>query len=216
MIAFGLRSTAKRTRRIQVHSPELRGVKSEWMTSGEDPSLSPTIFLVEQPAGMVLPAHCHRNNQFQLVVAGTGKIGPNKLGPVTIHYAGAYTAYGPLAAGPDGLKYFIIRSVHESGMQVVAETAQAAWPKGPRSHATSKRFAVLSDDALAQVTHLHTTIDRRRQWYAGRRLYHFARLRIESPPLRRIGGHLHRRTCWFGGGRDRDVSRVGKRVFIVR
>lgn len=156
MIAMGIRSTAERTRRIQVHSPELHGIKSEWMISDEDPSLSPTIFLVEQPAGMVLPAHFHRNNQFQLVVAGTGKIGPTKLEPVTIHYAGAYTAYGPLLAGPEGLKYFTIRPVHESGMQVVAETPQHAWPKGPRCHATSKQVAVLSDHELAQVTRLLT------------------------------------------------------------
>lgn len=156
MIAYGLRSTAERTRRVQVHSPELHGIKSEWMTSSDDPSLSPTIFLVEQPAGMVLPAHFHRNNQFQLVVAGAGKIGPKKLEPVTIHYAGAYTAYGPLAAGPDGLKYFTIRPIQESGMQVVAETPQAEWPQGPRSHATSKQVAVLSDHELAQVTQLDT------------------------------------------------------------
>ena len=154
MIAMGLRSTAERTRRVQAHSPELHGIKSEWMISGEDPSLSPTIFLVEQPAGMVVPAHFHRNNQFQLVVAGSGKIGPTKLEPVTIHYAGAYTAYGPLAAGPEGLKYFTIRPVHETGLQLVSETRQTAWPKGPRSHATSKQVAVLSDDELARVTHL--------------------------------------------------------------
>lgn len=157
MIAMGLRSTAERTRRVQVHSPELHGIKSEWMISSEDPSLSPTIFLVEQSAGMVLPAHFHRNNQFQLIVAGTGKIGPMKLKPVTIHYAGAYTAYGPLAAGPNGLKYFTIRPVHESGMQIVAETPKGEWPRGPRSHATSKKVAILSEAALAQVSELQTT-----------------------------------------------------------
>ena len=95
MIRLGLRATADRTRRVQVHSPELHGVKAEWMVSDADPLLSPTVFLVEQPAGMVLPAHFHRNNQFQLVVAGSGKIGPTRLEPVTIHYAGACTAYGP-------------------------------------------------------------------------------------------------------------------------
>jgi len=157
MIALGTRSTADRTRRIQVHSPELHGVKSEWMISDADPVLSPTVFLVEQPAGMVLPAHFHRNNQFQLIVGGAGKIGPAKLQPVTIHYAGANTAYGPLAAGPDGLMYFTIRPVLESGLNIVAETPNADWPAGPRVHATSKPVPIMTVEELRQISVIQTT-----------------------------------------------------------
>ena len=70
--------------------------KSEWMECGDDPKLSPTAFLVEQPPDYALAPHFHRENQFQLFVEGSGTIGRDALGAVTVHYAGAYTGYGPL------------------------------------------------------------------------------------------------------------------------
>jgi len=106
------------------------------MTSDAAPLLAPMIFLVEQPAGLVLPGHFHRSNHFQVFAAGAGKIGPKTLEPIIIHCAGAYTAYGRLAAGPDGLKYLMIRPALERGVQMVAETPAVEWPKGPRVHAT--------------------------------------------------------------------------------
>ena len=55
-------------------------------------------------------------NQFQLFVDGQGTIGPEQIRPITVHYAGAYTGYGPIMSGPQGLKYFTIRSAFESGL----------------------------------------------------------------------------------------------------
>jgi hypothetical protein len=148
MLVLGTRERSERTRRETIVKPDLVGAKSEWMDSGKDPNLSPTIFLIEQPAGMTLPAHFHHNNQFQLFVAGSGKIGPRKLQPLVVHYAGAYTAYGPLVAGPEGLKYFTVRTAHEAGGVIVAKS-DGFWKEGPRRHATSKPLAEMDADGLS-------------------------------------------------------------------
>ena len=95
--------------------------KSEWMECGQDPVLSPTVFLVEQFPGARLVTHFHGQNQFQVFVDGSGTIGPHALGPVVVHYAGAYTGYGPIVAGAQGLSYFTIRSVFEQGAMVLPE-----------------------------------------------------------------------------------------------
>ena len=158
MLALGTRDRSERTRRETVVKPDLVGAKSEWMATGTDPKLSPTIFLIEQPAGMTLPAHFHHNNQFQIFVEGSGKIGPRALSPVTVHYAGAYTAYGPLAAGPQGLKYFTVRTVCETGGVMVAQS-EGQWPAGPRRHATAKPLAPRSAaDLLAMREAEETTV----------------------------------------------------------
>lgn len=125
--------------------------KSEWMECGDDPKLSPTVFLVEQPPDTSLVSHFHRQNQFQLFVDGAGSIGRESLGPVTVHYAGAYTGYGPLLSGPAGIKYFTIRAVCEAGFTPISE-AKEKMLRGPKRHANSKPLPPLTAAALAALT----------------------------------------------------------------
>jgi hypothetical protein len=101
------------------------------MVTSEDPDLSPTVFLIEQDANTVLPAHFHRQNQYQVFIEGSGLIGSHPIEPITVHYAGAYTGYGPLAAGPEGLKYFTIRPVFEAGA-ILLKDAKTEMRKGPK------------------------------------------------------------------------------------
>jgi hypothetical protein len=141
MIVIGTRMNGERRRRpVPVAADTFQ--KSEWMESGDDPQLSPTVFLVEQPPNTTLMPHFHRQNQFQLFVGGGGTIGRKALRPVTVHYAGAYTAYGPLVAGDEGIRYFTIRPVCESGFIPVAERA-AKMIDGPKRHAQSEPITLL-------------------------------------------------------------------------
>ncbi|MES2415446.1 MAG: hypothetical protein V4614_16730 [Pseudomonadota bacterium] len=121
--------------------------KGEWMEGCEGRSLSPHSFLLEQPPNIILESHFHRNNQFQLFVEGEGTIGRHSIGPVMIHYAGAYTGYGPLISGPQGLKYFTLRRVREDGYIPVSERKAKMLP-GPKRHASSKSWQPLSFDVL--------------------------------------------------------------------
>ena len=150
MIVIGTREHGSRRRRpVPVMQDTFH--KSEWMEAGDDPVLSPTVFLVEQPPDTVLVPHFHRQNQFQLFVAGGGTIGRNALGPVTIHYAGAYTGYGPLVSGPQGITYFTIRPVCESGF-VPVEGAGERMIRGPKRHAQAGPIHVLEQEALAGLS----------------------------------------------------------------
>ena len=156
MIVLGTREHGQRRRRaLPVMGTTF--FKSEWMEAGDDPTLSPTAFLVEQPPDTTLVPHFHRQNQFQLFVDGEGTIGRNPLGPVTVHYAGAYTGYGPLISGASGIKYFTIRPVCESGFVAVADAGDKM-VRGPKRHAQSEPITLLTPQALAGLTAVSHTV----------------------------------------------------------
>lgn len=154
MIAFGLREPAMRGRRrvsAQQYAKDYDFAiwKSDWMASGQEGVVTPSMFLVEQDPGSVLRTHYHRQNQFQLFVRGSGNIGPHALSPYTLHYAGAYTGYGPITAGPEGLAYFTIRATFDSGAGFVPE-ALGSMLRGPRKQATAGPFMIGGASDLAQ------------------------------------------------------------------
>jgi len=149
MLQFGTRAHGE-SRRRQITALGLQAYKGEWMESGEDPLLSPTIFLAEQPPHSTVPSHFHRQNQFQLFVEGSGTIGPNKLDVLTVHYAGAYTGYGPLVAGAEGLKYFTIRPAFDSGA-IGLEEAREKMLRGPKRHATAGPIELTPLDDLSAL-----------------------------------------------------------------
>lgn len=153
MIAIGTRARAQQRRRV-IPVAETTFFKGEWMEAGEDPRLSPTVFLAEQPPNYKLEPHFHRQNQFQLFVAGSGSMGPIRTDPVTVHYAGAYTGYGPLVAGPEGVQYFTIRPVFDTGF-IPATQAREKMLRGPKRHAQVTLGAPWDEAALAALPAPH-------------------------------------------------------------
>lgn len=133
MIFFGTRARSE-LRRRPLNMMDGVFYKGEWMENGEDPLHSPTVFLAEQPPNCELAPHFHRQNQFQLFVEGEGTIGQECIGPVTVHYAGAYTGYGPILSGNAWLKYFTIRSVFDTGITLNTEW-RGKMVRGPKRHA---------------------------------------------------------------------------------
>lgn len=115
--------------------------KSEWLESGADPDFSPTVFLVEQPPEASLRTHFHKQNQFQVFVRGSGSIGPHRLEALTVHYAGAYTGYGPIVSGSEGIAYFTLRTVNEIGSRTMKEHA-GEMKRGPKRQLHSQPAAV--------------------------------------------------------------------------
>lgn len=150
MLAYGTKAQGDANRRALTRGEEHFVYKGEWMATGEDPELSPTVFLVEQPPHSTLEPHFHRQNQFQLFVDGYGKIGAHALQSVTIHYAGAYTGYGPLVAGEAGIQYFTIRPVCESGM-IPVSTGRDQMIRGPKRHATAGPLDLASPEELGAL-----------------------------------------------------------------
>ena len=84
-------------------------------------ALFPMAFLVEQDPGSTANAHYHTQDQFQLVVAGKAMMGTHEVGPVSVHYSGAHTAYGPIKASPDeGVWYFTLRNGFDPGARFMS------------------------------------------------------------------------------------------------
>ena len=148
MIVIG-RAARAAGRRIDVpiqNGTRLAG-KTEWIDTGRDETLSPNVFLVDLPPASVLDVHFHRENQFQVFVNGTGSIGPRRVAPVTVHYAGAYTGYGPLVAGPEGVSYFTIRPVYDTGAFYMPG-ARGDMVRGPKRSLHGPPMAPLDAKAL--------------------------------------------------------------------
>ena len=81
---------------------------------GIDKSL-PQAYLVEQPAGATVPPHFHDTDQFQVFVEGVAAFGKQVLRPVSVHYAGGHTPYGPIVTTERGTHYFTLRANWDSG-----------------------------------------------------------------------------------------------------
>lgn len=129
MIAYGMEAHS-RDRRRDVGLPNGgHATKSEWMESPQSEVLSPTVFLVEQPPGCTVPFHFHRQDQFQVFVRGGGTIGRHRVEPAMVHYARAYTGYGPIVSGEEGLFYFTLRAVCDVGAHYMPG-ARAEMKKG--------------------------------------------------------------------------------------
>jgi hypothetical protein len=84
-------------------------------------ALLPMAFLVEQDPGSTASSHFHRQDQFQVVVGGHGTLGTHDIRPLTVHFTGAYTAYGPIrASATEGVHYFTLRNGFDPGARFMA------------------------------------------------------------------------------------------------
>ena len=94
---------------------------------------TPQALLVEQSPNSVVPPHFHGIDQFQVVVNGNGMLGKHRVAPVRIHYANAYTGYGPINAGHDGIYYFTLRAQSEPGAFFLPEGQKFQKPNKRRN-----------------------------------------------------------------------------------
>jgi hypothetical protein len=73
-------------------------------------------FLVERPyPNPVVAPHFHDIDQFQVIVAGDGRMGKKEVKPITFQYADAFTPYGPIVGRDDGISFFTLRAVGSGG-----------------------------------------------------------------------------------------------------
>ena len=79
---------------------------------------------------------------------GSGSLGPHPLAALTVHYAGAYSGYGPLVSGSDGLAYFTLRSVFETGSLTLAKHADQM-KRGPKRQLHSQPVPIATAASLA-------------------------------------------------------------------
>jgi nitrite reductase/ring-hydroxylating ferredoxin subunit len=75
----------------------------------------PMAYLVDQAPNSVVGTHFHRIDQWQVVIDGEGLLGSHHVTPVSLHFAAAYSPYGPIKAGEKGLSYFTLRPGYDRG-----------------------------------------------------------------------------------------------------
>lgn len=120
MIRNGLlRRSAEHRKLVNTEGGPLH--KTQIVTSVRGDVPSPNAFLIEQPAGTVTRAHFHLNNQFQVVVGGSGTIGRSAVRPYIAQYVSAHTGYGPITPGAEGLSYLTLRENTDPGAQYLPE-----------------------------------------------------------------------------------------------
>jgi hypothetical protein len=102
-------------------------------------TLYPVAFRVEQDPGTVSEPHFHQANQFQVFIEGDGFLGKTPIRAVTVQYAEAYTPYGPIVAGGDGIAYLTLRNGWDPGALYMpgARERLKAFGKKPRAKVTS-------------------------------------------------------------------------------
>lgn len=90
-------------------------------------ALFPMAFLVEQDPGSTAQSHFHQQDQFQLVVGGNAMMGTHAVRPLSVHFSGAYTAYGPIKASQDeGVHYFTLRNGFDPGARFMMQAENRA------------------------------------------------------------------------------------------
>ena len=132
----------------------------------EPGTLFPMAFLVEQDPGSVAQAHFHQADQFQVVVAGSATLGTHAVAPVTVHFAGAYTAYGPIRAGEAGGHYFTLRNGFDPGARFTqrAENRAALRAVAGRRHREAVAGPLELTDAAGVVALLPAEPDGLAAW----------------------------------------------------
>ena len=145
-IRIGTLDDARASRIPYMLDGSLLSHKSTLM-GAEPGSAVPNAFLIEQEPNRALPVHFHGYGQFQIVVKGGGVMGKTPLSPVTVHYAGQRTAYGPIVPGSDGLWYMTLRPRTDLGAYFMPESRHLRSREIPTVHAISQPVAVAGPGA---------------------------------------------------------------------
>lgn len=150
MILIGSAASELRTRHFNELYNGMKYWRGDYFETPTNLPFSPQAYLVQQPPNITNPTHFHIQNQFQLFTAGSGFIGKNDIKPYTVHYAGAYTGYGPLVSSESGLHYITLRSLRDPGAKFIPEK-RAELINGPKHHFTSEPLEVLSESNLKSL-----------------------------------------------------------------
>ena len=79
---------------------------------------SPTAFLAQYDPGDKSCSHFHQVDQFQILVQGKGTMGRHEVEPYHVHFARAFTPYGPLHADEKtGWTFMTLRARFDPGAQ---------------------------------------------------------------------------------------------------
>jgi hypothetical protein len=133
MMRTGTLEGGSGTRRHQTLANGTGFWRTDLIASVPERGWAPQAFLVEQDPDSVILPHFHQRDEFQVVVDGEGTFGRHEVRPISVHYAGRHTGYGPITARGKGLSYFSLRAVADPGARFLPE-ARNEMLKLPKRH----------------------------------------------------------------------------------
>jgi rubredoxin len=111
----------KATRIERVTEDNKRAWRTNYMVPPDEAPGRPQAFLAEMSAHRNLRTHYHANDQFQVFVSGDGHAGKHPIAPFQVHFARAYTPYGPIIAKDAGVGFLTLRTRKDGGAQFLPE-----------------------------------------------------------------------------------------------
>lgn len=93
-----------------------------------DDKTVPQAYLVEQPADATIPAHYHDTDQYQVFINGNAVFGKKSIGPLTVHFAGGHTPYGPILTHDEATHFFTLRAHWDGGGKPMPENRSNLQP----------------------------------------------------------------------------------------
>jgi rubredoxin len=95
--------------------------RTEFLVPPGGDKSEPQAFLAERCFNGGIRPHFHDVDQFQVVVSGSGAIGRHRLAIHSVHFARAYTPYGPIVPDEPGLGFLTLRPRHAAGQFIVPD-----------------------------------------------------------------------------------------------
>ena len=150
--------------------------------------LHPVAVRIDQRPETVNAPHFHQANQFQVFVGGEGMVGKHPIDGVTIHYAQAYSPYGPLCSDRAGS---VIRAAQQLGSDRAVHAGQTrpAQSRRPPSARGNER-----DARTGRRSARRRRVVRGRPGTAGRRFGGMALSRTRRCNVRRPRAGVGRRS----------------------
>jgi hypothetical protein len=133
-----------------VNKKEFVGVVTDLFESDATSGPRPQSFLVEQSANWTLPTHFHLEHQFQVFTGGSGTLGRTPIHPLTVHYASPHSGYGPLISAGEGISYFSLRAMSDTGAWYLPESRPHLNTKIKKQQVHAEPAELISAEALKQ------------------------------------------------------------------
>jgi rubredoxin len=87
---------------------------------------TPSAYINRYDPGRRSHPHYHANDQFQIIIEGSGTFGRHRVEPYCVHFSRAYTPYGPLQSdAKEGWAFLVLRANYDGGAYHVPETNEA-------------------------------------------------------------------------------------------
>jgi hypothetical protein len=119
----------------------------------------PLAFLVNGPPAYVIPPHFHEIDQYQIFVGGSATLGRHAVAPGSVHYADAYTPYGPITATGEGFNYLTLRPRSIIGYHEMPGEGSLLKPVNEARGRRGRMMVADIDPALARGTACETLFE---------------------------------------------------------